>query len=78
MYRNRIIRKPYLITGKNTMETLVQLEQRLKELKAAIDEINQRLPAHSLKPAHIGNLFDLEDEYDQVVRAIETLKSNTP
>ena len=60
------------------MDTLSQLEKRLKELKTAIDEINQRLPAPtSLKPAHVGNLFDLEDEYDQVVRAIETLKSKT-
>ena len=57
------------------MDTLVELERKLKELENAIADINGRLPAHSVKPSHIANLFDLEDEYDRILIEINQLKS---
>lgn len=55
------------------MDTLAELEQRLRQLETAIEDINRRLPAHSVKPSHVANLFDMEDEYEHLARAIEAL-----
>ena len=56
------------------MPTLEELQQRLSELEAEINEARQRLPAHSVKPPVMKLLLDLEDEYDAIMQAIETLK----
>ena len=57
------------------MQTLKALEKRLEELDIEIAEAQRRLPAHSVKPAVMHMLLDLEDEYDQVRQQIERLKS---
>ena len=56
------------------MPAIEELHRRRRELEADIEEARQRLPAHSVKPPVMKLLLDLEDEYDEVLKAIETLK----
>ena len=56
------------------MHRLQELEQRLKELEAAITETRKRLPAHSVKPPVMMDLLDLEDQYDALMKQIAALK----
>ena len=56
------------------MPTIEELRRRQHELEAEIAEARRRLPAHSVKPPVMKLLLDLEDEYDEVLKAIETLK----
>jgi hypothetical protein len=50
------------------------LEERLKELDSKIAEVNKRMPAHSVKPPIMTELFALEDERDAVLRQLDALK----
>jgi hypothetical protein len=59
------------------MKDLAQLQKRLEALEAEIVEAQERLPAHSVKPAVMQMLLDLEDEYDRIRRQIETLKKSS-
>ena len=56
------------------MNHLLELEQRLRELDAAITETRKRLPAHSVKPPVMMDLLNLEDQYDDIVEQIYELK----
>jgi hypothetical protein len=61
------------------MPTIAALHQRRRELEAEIDEARRRLPAHSIKPPVMRLLLDLEDEYDEILKAIEEMKrANMP
>lgn len=53
---------------------LQALEKKLKEVDERIAEVNQRMPAHSVKPPIMTQLFELEDERDALVKQIEKLK----
>lgn len=53
---------------------LQALEKKLKEMDEKIAEVNQRMPAHSVKPPIMTQLFELEDERDALVKQIEKLK----
>ncbi len=53
---------------------LQALEEKLKELDEKIAEVNKRMPAHSVKPPIMRQLFELEDERDGIVKQIEELK----
>ena len=57
------------------MPSLEELEQRLAQLNAEIAEARKRLPAHSVKPAVMHMLLDLEDEYDRILQEIQRRKS---
>ena len=50
------------------------LESRLKDLDARIKEVQSQLPAHSVKPPIMMELFKLEDERDAVFKELERLK----
>ena len=50
------------------------LEDKLKELDEKIAEVKKRMPAHSVKPPIMTELFALEDERDEVFRQLEALK----
>jgi len=50
------------------------LEKRLKELDEKIKEVEKQLPAHSVKPPIMTELFELEDERDVVFKELEQLK----
>ena len=52
------------------MKSLTQMENRLKELEAAIKETEARLPAHSVKPPVMLDLLALEDEYETLRQQI--------
>ncbi len=53
---------------------LKALEKKLKELDEKIAEVNKRMPAHSVKPPIMVQLFELEDEREAIVKKIEALK----
>ncbi len=57
-----------------TTEIIAVLEQKQVELEAEIAEAKARLPAHSVKPAQMMPLLELEDEYDALLKRIQTLK----
>ena len=50
------------------------LEDKLKALDEKIAEVNKRMPAHSVKPPIMTELFALEDERDEVLKQLEVLK----
>ncbi|MBW2436565.1 MAG: hypothetical protein PVF86_00445 [Desulfobacterales bacterium] len=56
------------------ISALEDLEKKLKELDEKIAEVNKRMPAHSVKPPIMRQLFELEDERDALVKQIENLK----
>ena len=57
------------------MKSLAQMENRLKELEAAIKETEARLPAHSVKPPVMIDLLALEDEYETLRQQIRAHRS---
>ena len=57
-------------------EGLTNLEDKLKELDEKIAEVNKRMPAHSVKPTIMTELFELEDERDALEKQIIELKKN--
>ena len=50
------------------------LKIRLKELDERIKAVEKQLPAHSVKPPIMTQLFELEDERDAVFKELEGLK----
>jgi len=50
------------------------LRIRLKELDEKIKAIEKQLPAHSVKPPIMTQLFELEDERDAVFNELERLR----
>ena len=55
-------------------DDLKLLENRLKALDKQIAEVNKRLPAHSVKPPIMKELFALEDERDAIARQLDALQ----
>ncbi len=49
------------------------LKQRLERLNALIQEAEARLGAHSVKPVLMQQLFELEEERDQVIARLGRL-----
>lgn len=56
-------------------DTIEQIKHRLDELDTLIRETKARLPAHSTKPPVMIDLLAYEDEYDALLKKINTLKS---
>lgn len=54
-------------------EDKTRLEEKLKDLELKIDELNQRIPPHSVKPAMIMELDRLEEERDAVAARLKAL-----
>jgi DNA repair exonuclease SbcCD ATPase subunit len=50
------------------------LQTRLKRLDEKIRAVEKQLPAHSVKPPIMTQLFELEDERDAVFKELERLK----
>ena len=50
-----------------------QLEQRLERLNRLIEEAEARLGAHSVKPVLMQQLFELEEERDELVSQLKRL-----
>jgi len=50
------------------------LQTRLKELDEKIRAVEKQLPAHSVKPPIMTQLFELEDERDAVFKELKRLR----
>ena len=50
------------------------LKNKLKELEKKIEEVKKRMPAHSVKPPIMMELFELEDKRDLVEKQIIQLE----
>jgi len=51
-------------------QDLKLLENKLNALEKKIEEVKKRMPAHSIKPPIMTELFELEDERDLVKEQI--------
>lgn len=56
-------------------ETLEQLRKRLEDVEAQIEDQHARLPAHSVRPAMIQELEELEDLRDTLSADIARIES---
>ncbi len=54
---------------------LKSLEDKLKELNEKIAEVKKRMPAHSIKPPIMMELFELEDERGLIKKQIIQLEN---
>ena len=52
------------------------LELKLRELDKKIEDVENRLPAHSVKPPIMTELFELEDEREALLKKIAELKGD--
>ncbi len=59
-------------------DTLERLKKRLQEVEKKIRETEARLPAHSVKPPIMHELFDLEDERDRLLEALRKETKSDP
>ena len=57
------------------MDQKQAFEEKLAELEKKIRETEERLPAHSVKPQIMTELFELEDEYEAVSSQLKALKA---
>ncbi len=57
------------------MDKIELLKQKLNTIEADLEEARRRLPAHSVKPALMAAVFDLEDEREAVLREIDHYQS---
>ena len=48
-----------------------EIEQRLQHLEEQIEEVRERLPAHSVKPPIMMELLELKDRRDVLLRILE-------
>jgi len=55
------------------MDPKQELEKKLAEIERKIRETEKRLPAHSVKPPIMTELFELEDEYEAVAAQLIAL-----
>ena len=56
-------------------EDIDAIKTRLRELETAMAEVKSRMPAHSIKPPIMHQLFDLEDEYESLQKRLKELSS---
>ena len=57
-------------------QELQHLKNKLKELDDKIAEVKRRMPAHSIKPPIMMELFALEDERDVLEKQIIQLNKD--
>ena len=57
------------------MEDEKALQKKIKKLEEKIRDTEGRLPAHSVKPTIMQELFELEDERDTILARLESLRS---
>ena len=51
-----------------------ELEKKLSTLDDKIKDVEDRLPAHGIKPPIMTELFELEDEREAVLERLKNLK----
>ena len=55
------------------MDPKQELIKKLADIERKIRETEKRLPAHSVKPPIMTELFELEDEYEAVAEQLKVL-----
>ncbi len=55
-------------------ESFDDIKKRMDELEILIKETRDRLPAHSTKPPVMYELLEYEDEYDILLKKLDTFK----
>lgn len=50
---------------------LARLEEELRAVEAKLEDLKARWPAHSLKPAMLSELEELEEERDKLKELVE-------
>jgi hypothetical protein len=75
-YTDKKYRQHITSEQEKTMETLIDLKERIRQLEEQIAETKKRLPAHSVKPPVMMDLLALEDEYETILADIATLIKN--
>jgi len=60
------------------MDQKEMLQKKLAELERKIKAVEKRLPAHSVKPPIMAELFELEDEYEAVTAQLKALQADKP
>jgi len=50
------------------------LQRKLLEIERQIEAVEKRLPAHSVKPPMMMELFDLEEQRDHLLKELEALE----
>jgi hypothetical protein len=58
----------------NKSQEIEELEKKLSTLDAKIKDVEDRLPAHGIKPPIMTELFELEDERETVFERLKTLR----
>lgn len=67
--------RPYAKQDRNFNQMdKTKLEDKLKALDRKIAEVKKRMPAHSVKPPIMMELFELEDERDELEKRIIQLE----
>ena len=59
-------------------QAIEKLEEKLSELDAKIKDVEDRLPAHGIKPPIMTELFELEDERETIQKQLDSLKGREP
>ncbi len=59
-------------------QEIKELEKQLSTLDEKIKDVEDRLPAHGIKPPIMTELFELEDEREAVLEQLKTLKGTEP
>ena len=62
----------------NKKQEIEELEKKLSTLDAKIKDVEDRLPAHGIKPPIMTELFELEDEREVIWKQLEALRGAEP
>lgn len=57
------------------MQEIEELEKKLNILDEKIKDVEDRLPAHGIKPPIMTELFELEDEREAVSKQLEAMRA---
>jgi len=62
---------------KDIIKAKALLEKQLQTIEDQIQELKNRLPAHSIKPVMMMELLELEDEHENILVQIHALATRT-
>ncbi len=57
------------------MDSIQELKKKLKEIDKQILETEKHLPAHSVKPPIMQEIFDLEDQREAILARLNELEA---
>jgi uncharacterized protein YqcC (DUF446 family) len=57
------------------MDSIQELKKKLEEIDKQILETEKHLPAHSVKPPIMQEIFDLEDQREAILARLKELEA---